>query len=78
MSLPKKGEQFLNGKNDLFAVVIALRYLLSDKWYRDFKKEFIALIQKYLKGYDSISEEELLERMGFPSNWKSITRYRKK
>lgn len=77
MNLPKKGEQYMNGKNDVFAVVIALRYLLNDKWYREFKKELTALIQKYLKGHDSISEEELLVKMGFPGNWKDITRYRK-
>lgn len=77
MNLPKKGEQFMLGKNDLFAVVIALRYLLSNKWYKEFKKELVSLIQKYLKGHDSITEEELLARMGFPENWKKITRYRK-
>lgn len=77
MNLLKKGEQYMNGKNDVFAVVIALRYLLNDKWYREFKKELTALIQKYLKGHDSISEEELLVKMGFPGNWKDITRYRK-
>jgi len=65
----------LNGKNDLFAVVVALRYLLSNKWYKEFKKELVVLIQKYLKGHDSISREELLNRMGFPDNWKDITRY---
>ena len=77
MNIPKKGQQYIYGKNDLFAVVITLRYLLNNKWYGDFKKELSALIQKYLKGHDSITEKEVLEKMGFPSNWKYITRYRK-
>ncbi len=78
MNISKKGEQYLNGKNDLYAIVIALRYLLSNKWYKDFMKELTVLIHKYLKGHDSISEKELFDRMGFPSNWRKITRYRRK
>ncbi len=77
LNIPQKGIQYANGKNDLFAVVIALRYLLSDVWYKGFIKELKALIDKYLKKHDSISEQELYEKMGFPENWKKITRYRK-
>lgn len=77
MNLLKKGNQYLYGKNDLFAIVLSLRYLLSDQWYKELKKELVRLIQKYLKGHDSISEDELLEKMGFPKNWKNVTRYRK-
>lgn len=78
LRIPKKGLQYINGKNDLFAVVIALKYMLSDSWHKDFMKELKALIDKYLKKHDSISEQELYEKMGFPENWRKITRYRKK
>ena len=57
--------------------VIALKYILSDYWYKTFIKELKALIDRYLKKHDSISEQELYEKMGFPENWKKITRYRK-
>ena len=40
-------------------------------------KELKALIDKYLKKHDSISAQELYEKMGFPENWRKITRYRK-
>ena len=43
----------------------------------EFIKELKALIDKYLKKHDSISEQELYEKMGFPENWRKITRYRK-
>lgn len=78
LNIPQKGVQYVNGKNDLFSVVIALKYILNDYWYRAFIKELKSLIDKYLKKHDSISEQELYERMGFPENWKKITRYRKK
>lgn len=61
----------------MFSVVIALKYMLNDSWYKEFIKELKVLIDKYLKRHDSITEQELYEKMGFPENWRKITRYRK-
>ncbi len=77
LRITQKGTQYVNGKNDLFSVVIALRYMLSDGWYKAFVKELKVFIDKYLKKHDSISEQELYDKMGFPENWRKITRYRK-
>lgn len=77
LKIAQKGTQYVNGKNDLFSVVIALRYMLSDSWYKEFTKELKTLIDKYLKKHDSISAQELYEKMGFTENWRKITRYRK-
>ena len=65
LKIAQKGTQYVNGKNDLFSVAIALRYMLSDSWYKEFIKELKALIDKYLKKHDSISEKELYEKNGF-------------
>ena len=40
MLIPKKGEQYLYGKNDVFAVIIAFRYLLPDKDFLAFQAAF--------------------------------------
>lgn len=77
LDITQKGKQYINGKNDLFAVVIALKYLLNDVWYKEFIKELKKVIDSYLRKHDSIQEQELYEKMGFPENWKKITRYRK-
>lgn len=77
LGITQKGIQYVNGKSDLFSVVIALRYLLNASWYKGFIKELKLLIDKYLKKNASISEHELYEKMGFPANWRKITRYRK-
>ena len=77
LGIPQRGIQYKNGKSDLFSVVIALRYLLSNVWCKEFIKELKTLIDKHLKKNDCISEQELYEKMGFPNNWKTITRYRK-
>ncbi len=76
LSIPKNGIQYLNGKNDLFAVVIAFRYLLPAKDFLTFKRRLIRLIDNTSEKLIHIDNEELLKRMGFPPNWKNITRYR--
>ena len=56
---------------------IQIKVSKNYQWYKEFIKELKALIDKYLKKHDSISEQELYEKMGFPENWRKITRYRK-
>ena len=67
LDITQKGKQYINGKNDL----------LNDVWYKEFIKELKKVIDSYLRKHDSIQEQELYEKMGFPENWRKITRYRK-
>jgi abortive infection bacteriophage resistance protein len=76
LSIPQLGTQYVSGKKDLFAVVIAFRYLLSKADFLGFKSELVKQIENYLKKSQRISEEQLLGAMGFPENWKTITRYK--
>lgn len=70
------GIQYQYGKNDLFAVVIAFRYLIPGKDFQAFKRKLSTLIEHASKNLVHIDTDGLLNRMGFPSNWKNITRYR--
>lgn len=76
LKIPKTGEQYIYGKRDLFSLVIAFRYLLPKEDFMIFKKELVDAITKYLKISGRLGEAELLQYMGFPVNWKSITRYK--
>ena len=76
LNIPKKGNQYLSGKRDLFGLVIAFRYLLPKQDFLEFKCALIGIINKYIKNSGQISESSLLDIMGFPANWKDITRYR--
>lgn len=74
LRIQKKGNQYIYGKQDLFAVVIAFRYLLPKEDFSTFKRN-LAMQIKYLdKKMARITEAELLKQMGFPDNWKNITR----
>ncbi len=76
LEIPKQGNQYMYGKQDLFAVVIAFRYLLPKEDFSDFKRKLIREIGKLSQKLVHITEKELLEQMGFPEKWRNITRYR--
>ena len=77
LKIPRKNKQYLYGKFDLFAVVIALRYLIDAKEFRTFRKELHCLITSVLKQCPHIFQSTLYSEMGFPENWENISRYRK-
>ncbi|MEE1242319.1 MAG: Abi family protein [Frisingicoccus sp.] len=77
LQLPRKKGQYIIGKKDLFAVVIALRYLIPNNEFKIFRKNLAHLIKNVLKNCPHLTEEKLLKEMGFPKNWIKITRYKK-
>ena len=76
LGIPKGRGLYQCGKKDLFAVVIAFRYLLPKQEFLVFKRALTTQIDNFLKSTTHISEEELLHAMGFPANWKKISLYR--
>lgn len=76
LNIPMDEEQYIYGKKDLFAAVIAFRYLLPKEDFYCFKRNLTKLIANLNQSVVHVSEEELLKQMGFPPNWKNITRYR--
>lgn len=77
LQIPKKNNNYLLGKQDLFAVVISLRYLINSEDFKIFKSTLNKLIAKVLKQCPHLSRKHLLKEMGFPENWDNITRYKK-
>ena len=77
LEIPCQKGLYQNGKKDLFAVVIALHYLISDGEFSIFCKSMTLLIKNVLRKCPHLTEEQLLKEMGFPKNWVKITRYKK-
>lgn len=77
LQLPSKKGQYRIGKQDLFAVVIALRYLIENDDFKHFKSTLVCLIKKVLKKCPHLTEDQLLKKMGFSKNWNKITRFKK-
>lgn len=77
LKLPKAKDQYTIEKNDLFAIVIGLRYLIDNQDFKKFKTELKHLINSILKKCPHINREILYSKMGFPNNWENIARYKK-
>lgn len=77
LAIVKKGTQYLYGKRDLFALVIAFRYLLPNNDFKKFKQSLSRILAHYFESTTALSEETLYDLMGFPPNWKKISTYRK-
>lgn len=74
LNIPKKEDEFIYGKNDLFALVIMLKFILNKDNFNlmmreiDYELDFLA---GHLK---SISIDDVLDAMGFPKNYNEIVR----
>ena len=60
------------GKNDLFAVVIMLKQLLTDKEFSDFISEIGYEIDLLDGKIDIVPLNLILNKIGFPNNWREI------
>lgn len=76
MRISKKGTQYLYGKHDMFALLIAFRYLLDKEEFNVLKKELIKLFNTFSTTTSATQKNKLLQAMHFPSNWLDITRYK--
>ena len=66
LGIIKKGKQYECGKHDLFAVVIALRYLLPKDLFKKFKQELANLLSKHLSATSCYTEKEFASAYGIP------------
>ena len=62
--------EYLYGKRDLFAAMIALKPVLSDIEYKKMIKEISNALNILRKGITVITEQDVLNSMGFPITWK--------
>lgn len=64
--------EYLQGKKDLFAVLICIKYFVDKKSYSKFINNISNLINKYSKKIKSISKEELMNYMFLPSDFEKL------
>lgn len=74
LNIPKMNGEFIYGINDLFALIIILKRLLRKDDFHIMLNE-ISYELDYLNGrLHSISIGKVLDKMGFPKNYKDIVR----
>ena len=70
--------EFIYGKNDLYALVIILKSLLKDNEVKDMINEVDKAISNLEFNLRSIPIDKVLDRMGFPNNYMDIVDIEKK
>ena len=78
LGIEKEDGEFVKGKNDLFALIIILRQILSNEDVKNLILELDRLIENLRMNLHTIAIESVLDRMGFPTNWKEIANIEKR
>ncbi len=72
LNIFKMDDEYIYGKDDVFALVIIFKFLLEDSEFRLMLKEFEYELEKLDGKVDSIPVEKILDTMGVPKNYMEI------
>ena len=72
LNIFKMDDEYIYGKNDVFAVIIIFKMMLEDSEFRLMLKEFEYELEKLDGRVDSIPVEKILDTMGVPKNYMEI------
>ena len=70
--------EYIYGKNDLFALIIILKDMLKKDEFKSFILEISQAIDNLEYNLKTIPVLKILDRMGFPMNWQDIVDIEKK
>ena len=72
LNIEKVNGEYIYGKNDLYALIIIMKQMLKTNEVKDMIIEIEHAIDNLDYNLHSIPISKILNRMGFPSNWKEI------
>ena len=78
LGIKKENGEYVKGKNDLFALIIILRQILSNEDVKNLILELERIITNLKINLHTISINDVLNRMGFPENWMEIANIEKR
>lgn len=78
LGIKKVDNEYVQGKNDLFALLIILRQLLRNEDVKNLILEIDRALENLKLNLHTIPMEKVLDRMGFPYNWKEIANIEKR
>lgn len=73
LQIPKIDGEYIYGKNDLFALIIILKDLLTEKDFKMMMNEINYEIDWLASKLKCINVRKVLNRMGFPDNYNQIS-----
>ena len=72
LHIDKIDDEYIYGKNDLFALIIIIRQMLTDSEVKNLVIEISRVLENLEYNLKTIPIDKVLDRMGFPTNWKDI------
>lgn len=72
LHIDKMDGEYIYGKNDLFALLIILKQMLSNYEFSNMVEEMKKIIKNLEYNLHTIGIDKVLDRMGFPKNWENI------
>ena len=72
LKIPKNDGEYIQGKNDLFALIIIMKYMLQYEEFKNMTLELENVIQTLNYNLQTIKIDDVLAKMGFPTNWKDL------
>ena len=72
LEIEKQEDEYIYGKNDLFALIIIFKYMLKESEFREMIREVSYEIDILDGKIDVVPTNLILNKIGFPTNWKKI------
>lgn len=72
LKIPITNDEYIYGKNDVFALVIVIKQMLKYDEFKNMALEIKHALDNLSLNLQSISMDKVLDRMGFPKNWEEI------
>ncbi len=73
LKIEKKDGEYIYGKNDLFALIIIMKQVLKYEDFLNMTLELEKIIDNLAYNLKTISIDKILDKMGFPKNWKELS-----
>ena len=72
LRIKKEDDEYIQGKNDLFALIIIMKQMLTADDFKNMTLELDNIIETLNYNLQTIDIMRVLEKMGFPVNWKDL------
>ena len=74
LRIPKREDEYIMGKNDLFGLIIIMKQMLQKEEFKNMTLELDNVIQTLNYNLHNIELEKVFNKMGFPLNWKDLAK----
>lgn len=74
LKIEKEEDEYVKGKYDLFALIIIMKQLLRQEEFKNMTLEIDNVVETLNYNLNTIKIEDVLNRMGFPINWKDLSK----